>query len=144
MCLHFSLCLFIKLKKGYICLCIYFTIYRALLFFLPSNDLDSGDDRFAGWSRFRVRTGLLRAFCPQEIITHYHNVSAQASGQPGRSSCSRYELSLVQNLSVSGLQPPLGNLSVLESYDLRQESCEDGWIYSTEYFRSTVVTEVEQ
>lgn len=81
-------------------------------------------------------------FFLQEIITHYHNVFAQVDGQPERSSCSRYELSLVQNLSASGLQLPIGNLSVLESYGLKQESCEDGWIYSTEYYRSTVVTEV--
>ncbi|XP_075887157.1 organic cation/carnitine transporter 2-like [Nelusetta ayraudi] len=69
------------------------------------------------------------------------SIPVQVDGQPERSSCSRYELSLVQNLSASGLQLPIGNLSVLESYGLKQESCEDGWIYSTEYYRSTVVTE---
>lgn len=89
------------------------------------------------------RTGWW-VFFLQGTITHYHNVSAQADGQPERSSCSRYELSLVQNLSASGLHPPAGNLSALESYGLEQESCVDGWIYSTEFYRSTVVTEVRR
>uniref|UniRef100_A0A3P8R7A0 Major facilitator superfamily (MFS) profile domain-containing protein n=1 Tax=Astatotilapia calliptera TaxID=8154 RepID=A0A3P8R7A0_ASTCA len=52
-------------------------------------------------------------------------------------SCSRYELDLVQNLSELGIRP---NLGVMLS-SLKQEECKDGWIYSTEHYESTVVTE---
>ncbi|XP_026150909.1 solute carrier family 22 member 5-like isoform X2 [Mastacembelus armatus] len=51
------------------------------------------------------------------------------------SSCSRYELDLVQNLSALGSNPEV----FLSS--LKQEDCKDGWTYSTEYYQSTVVTE---
>nr|XP_019965897.1 PREDICTED: solute carrier family 22 member 5-like [Paralichthys olivaceus] len=57
-------------------------------------------------------------------------------GQSERSSCSRYELDLVQNQSVLGLSPEA--LS-----HLKQEDCKDGWTYSTEYYQSTVVTEFD-
>ncbi|XP_041663310.1 solute carrier family 22 member 5-like isoform X3 [Cheilinus undulatus] len=70
------------------------------------------------------------------------------AGQLELSSCSRYDLELVQNLSAGGYTPSLGhNLSVLGSgpeillSGLKQESCKDGWTYSTEYYESTVVTE---
>lgn len=75
----------------------------------------------------------------------------QVAGQPERSSCSRYELGLVQNLSALGIRPNLElvhNLSVLESSreillsSLKQEGCKDGWTYSTEYYQSTAVSEV--
>ncbi|XP_034549171.1 solute carrier family 22 member 4-like [Notolabrus celidotus] len=70
------------------------------------------------------------------------------AGQLERSSCSRYELDQVQNLSALGTTPNLGpayNMSgsgpeVLVS-GLKQESCKDGWTYSSEYYESTVVTE---
>lgn len=75
----------------------------------------------------------------------------QGAGQPERSSCSRYELNLVQNLSALGTRPSLDlvyNLSAPGSSpevllsSLKQEGCKDGWTYSTEYYQSTVVTEV--
>ncbi|KAM9346797.1 solute carrier family 22 member 4-like [Symphorus nematophorus] len=74
----------------------------------------------------------------------------QVAGQQERSSCSRYELDLVQNLSALGIRPSMElfhNLSVLGSspeillFSLNQEACKDGWTYSTEYYQSTVVTE---
>lgn len=78
-----------------------------------------------------------------------NNVFVQVGGQPERSSCSRYELSQVQNLSASGVTPTLGlshNQSAAVSdaviSSLKQESCKDGWDYNTEYYLSTVATEV--
>ncbi|KAM9802720.1 organic cation/carnitine transporter 2-like [Syngnathus typhle] len=57
------------------------------------------------------------------------------SGRLERSSCSRFQLSLIQNLSASGLSShaPLSSLP--------QEGCKDGWTFSTEHYQSTVVTE---
>lgn len=75
----------------------------------------------------------------------------QVPGQLERSSCSRYELDLVQNLSALGTRPSLDqvhNMSALGSspeillLSLKQEGCKDGWNYSTEYYQSTVVSEV--
>uniref|UniRef100_A0A3P9D3S0 Solute carrier family 22 member 4 n=1 Tax=Maylandia zebra TaxID=106582 RepID=A0A3P9D3S0_9CICH len=66
------------------------------------------------------------------------SIPLQVAGQLERSSCSRYELDLVQNLSELGIRP---NLGVMLS-SLKQEECKDGWIYSTEHYESTVVTEV--
>ncbi|XP_037095900.1 solute carrier family 22 member 5-like isoform X2 [Syngnathus acus] len=57
------------------------------------------------------------------------------SGRLERSSCSRFQLSRIQNLSASGLRShaPLSSLP--------QEGCKDGWTFSTEHYQSTVVTE---
>uniref|UniRef100_A0A672ZBJ4 Uncharacterized protein n=1 Tax=Sphaeramia orbicularis TaxID=375764 RepID=A0A672ZBJ4_9TELE len=52
-----------------------------------------------------------------------------------KSSCSRYPLDLIQNLSALGVQPGW-------DLDLNQSGCEDGWSYSAEFYQSTVVTEV--
>ncbi|XP_031136494.1 solute carrier family 22 member 4-like isoform X1 [Sander lucioperca] len=70
----------------------------------------------------------------------------QVAGQLERSSCSRYEMDLVQNLSALGTRPNLDlihNLSGPEFLlsSLKQEGCKDGWTYSTEHYESTVVTE---
>ncbi|XP_076730955.1 organic cation/carnitine transporter 2 isoform X3 [Maylandia zebra] len=78
------------------------------------------------------------------------SIPLQVAGQLERSSCSRYELDLVQNLSELGIRPNLGqiyNYSALGASagvmlsSLKQEECKDGWIYSTEHYESTVVTE---
>ncbi|XP_070694565.1 solute carrier family 22 member 4-like [Pempheris klunzingeri] len=92
-------------------------------------------------------------------IPHHSNLSqdwiqasipVQAAGRLERSSCSRYELELVQNLSALGTRPSLNlvyNRSALGSSpevlvsSLKQEGCKDGWAYSTEFYQSTVVTE---
>ncbi|XP_068428788.1 solute carrier family 22 member 4-like isoform X2 [Clinocottus analis] len=89
-------------------------------------------------------------------IPHHNNLTqdwVQASipvqevaGRQERSSCSRYELDLVQNLSAQGPRPSLDlvhNLSSLEVLlsNLTQEGCKDGWTYSTEHYQSTVVSE---
>ncbi|XP_036966746.1 solute carrier family 22 member 4-like isoform X2 [Acanthopagrus latus] len=71
----------------------------------------------------------------------------QVAEQPERSSCSRYMLDQVQNLSTLGSLELVHNLSALGSIpeillsSLKQEGCKDGWNYSTEYYHSTVVTE---
>ncbi|XP_044222130.1 solute carrier family 22 member 4-like [Thunnus albacares] len=72
------------------------------------------------------------------------------AGRPEKSSCSRYELDQVQNLSALGITPSLDhiqNLTALGSNpdvllsSLKQEGCKDGWTHSTEHYQSTVVTE---
>ncbi|KAM8854981.1 organic cation/carnitine transporter 2-like isoform 2-T2 [Spinachia spinachia] len=83
-------------------------------------------------------------------IPHHSNLShdwVQAiipvqlvGGRPERSSCSRYELDQVQNLSASGTTLNLSSPQVLLS-SLTQEGCRDGWTYSTEHYQSTVVSE---
>ncbi|KAG8000905.1 SEC14 domain and spectrin repeat-containing protein 1 [Nibea albiflora] len=74
----------------------------------------------------------------------------EEAGKLERSSCGRYELDLVKNLSALGIRPGLElvhNLSALASgpesvfSNLNQEGCKDGWTYSTEHYQSTVVTE---
>ncbi|XP_074514668.1 solute carrier family 22 member 4-like isoform X1 [Sebastes fasciatus] len=70
----------------------------------------------------------------------------QVAGQPEKSSCSRYELDLVQNLYVSGNRSSLDLVHNLTSPEillssLKQEGCKDGWTYSTEHYESTVVSE---
>ncbi|XP_035994927.1 solute carrier family 22 member 4 isoform X1 [Fundulus heteroclitus] len=74
----------------------------------------------------------------------------QVAGQPERSSCSRYELDLVRNLSAMGASPNWmqnqslqGSRPEVHLSQLKQEGCKDGWTYSTEYFQSTVVTEFD-
>ncbi|KAM9788672.1 organic cation/carnitine transporter 2-like [Neosynchiropus ocellatus] len=59
-------------------------------------------------------------------------------GNPKRSSCSRYRLDVVKNLSAQGLGPGDVNLTSLE-----QESCKDGFFYSTDIYTSTIVSEFD-
>ncbi|XP_029980913.1 solute carrier family 22 member 4-like [Sphaeramia orbicularis] len=72
----------------------------------------------------------------------------QVNGHKEKSSCSRYPLDLIQNLSALGVQPGWDldlNQSALGGgpgpVGLRVEGCEDGWSYSAEFYQSTVVTE---
>ncbi|XP_077448218.1 solute carrier family 22 member 4-like isoform X2 [Stigmatopora argus] len=61
------------------------------------------------------------------------------NGKEVRSSCSRYRLDLVQNLSDQGYDPKRDfNLT-----DLEEEICKDGWIYSKDVYQSTIVTEFD-
>ncbi|EMP41592.1 Solute carrier family 22 member 4 [Chelonia mydas] len=58
-------------------------------------------------------------------------------GREGPSRCRRYRLESLANFSALGLQPGRDvDLSQLE-----QEKCLDGWEYSREIYRSTIVTE---
>uniref|UniRef100_A0A3P8TXJ5 Major facilitator superfamily (MFS) profile domain-containing protein n=1 Tax=Amphiprion percula TaxID=161767 RepID=A0A3P8TXJ5_AMPPE len=62
------------------------------------------------------------------------------NGKPELSSCSRYRLDVVRNLSALGYIPGRDvNLT-----DLEQENCVDGWSYSKDIYESTVVSEVCQ
>lgn len=59
-------------------------------------------------------------------------------GEPQASRCRRYRLDVLRNLSAGGLLPGRDvNVSSLE-----QEDCADGWVYSTEVYHSTVVSQV--
>ncbi|XP_061557736.1 solute carrier family 22 member 4-like isoform X1 [Phycodurus eques] len=61
------------------------------------------------------------------------------NGKEVRSSCSRYRLDVVRNLSDQGYSPGRDvNLTFLE-----EETCQDGWIYSKDVYQSTVVTEFD-
>ncbi|XP_077360888.1 solute carrier family 22 member 4-like [Festucalex cinctus] len=60
-------------------------------------------------------------------------------GEPQPSRCRRYRLDVLRNFSAGGLLPGRDvNLSSLE-----QEACADGWVYSTEVYQSTVVSEYD-
>ncbi|XP_030292956.1 solute carrier family 22 member 5-like isoform X3 [Sparus aurata] len=60
-------------------------------------------------------------------------------GKQELSSCSRYRLDVVRNLSAQGLVPGRDvNLT-----DLEQEGCVDGWSYSKDIYQSTIVSEFD-
>uniref|UniRef100_A0A672YBA1 Solute carrier family 22 member 5 n=1 Tax=Sphaeramia orbicularis TaxID=375764 RepID=A0A672YBA1_9TELE len=70
----------------------------------------------------------LNAVIPKKVV----------NGEEELSRCSRYRLDVVRNLSAQGYVPGRDvNLT-----DLEQESCVDGWSYSTDIYQSTVVSEV--
>lgn len=59
-------------------------------------------------------------------------------GEPQASRCRRYRLDVLRNLSAGGLLPGRDvNVKSLE-----QEDCVDGWVYGTEVYESTVVSQV--
>lgn len=60
------------------------------------------------------------------------------NGKERHSSCRRYQLDVVRNLSAQGLVPGV-DVNVTE---LNQEDCLDGWIYSKDIYQSTLVSEV--
>ncbi|XP_051903268.1 solute carrier family 22 member 4-like [Hippocampus zosterae] len=62
-----------------------------------------------------------------------------ADGELQPSRCRRYRLDVLRNLSAGGLLPGRDvNLS-----SVQQEDCVDGWVYSTEIYQSTVVSQYD-
>ncbi|XP_030009206.1 solute carrier family 22 member 5-like isoform X1 [Sphaeramia orbicularis] len=71
----------------------------------------------------------LKAAIPVQVV----------NGRQELSRCSRYRLDVVRNLSAQGYVPGRDvNLT-----DLEQESCVDGWTYSTDIYQSTIVSEFD-
>ncbi|XP_073335964.1 organic cation/carnitine transporter 2-like [Pagrus major] len=61
------------------------------------------------------------------------------NGKQEQSSCSRYRLDVVRNLSAQGFIPGRDvNLT-----DLEQEGCVNGWSYSKDIYQSTIVSEFD-
>lgn len=61
------------------------------------------------------------------------------NGKQVDSSCRRYRLDVVRNLSAQGFVPGV-DVNVTE---LEQEDCLDGWSYSIDIYQSTLVSEVQ-
>ncbi|XP_074528438.1 organic cation/carnitine transporter 2-like [Halichoeres trimaculatus] len=61
------------------------------------------------------------------------------NGKEESSSCSRYRLDVVRNLSAQGFVPGR-DVNVTE---LEQEGCVDGWSYSKDIYQSTIVSEFD-
>ncbi|XP_026226006.1 solute carrier family 22 member 5-like isoform X1 [Anabas testudineus] len=71
----------------------------------------------------------LKAIIPVKVV----------NGKQELSSCSRFRLDVVRNLSARGFVPGRDvNLT-----DLEQEACVDGWSYSTDVYQSTIVSEFD-
>ncbi|XP_036975942.1 solute carrier family 22 member 5-like isoform X1 [Acanthopagrus latus] len=61
------------------------------------------------------------------------------NGKQEQSSCSRYRLDVVTNLSAQGFVPGTDvNLT-----ELQQEGCVDGWSYSRDVYQSTIVSQFD-
>ncbi|KAF4098123.1 solute carrier family 22 member 4 [Onychostoma macrolepis] len=68
----------------------------------------------------------LKASIPNEMV----------NGKLQPSQCWRYRLETVRGLCAQGYSPPEVNLT-----DITLEKCVDGWSYSTDVYRSTIVSE---
>ncbi|TWW75120.1 Solute carrier family 22 member 4 [Takifugu flavidus] len=71
----------------------------------------------------------LNSTIPKEVV----------NGKQVKSSCRRYRLDVIRNLSAQGLVPGR-DVNITE---LEQEDCLDGWSYSQDIYQSTLVSEFD-
>ncbi|KAM8993919.1 solute carrier family 22 member 4 isoform 1-T1 [Guaruba guarouba] len=113
---------------------------RLVFFLLSASTIPNG---FNGMSAvFLAGTPEHRCVVPggANLSAEWLNASIPLElrgGQAVPSRCRRYRLAALTNLSALGLRP--GSDVELES--LEQEPCRDGWEYSRDVYRSTIVTE---
>uniref|UniRef100_A0A8B9G7F9 Major facilitator superfamily (MFS) profile domain-containing protein n=1 Tax=Amazona collaria TaxID=241587 RepID=A0A8B9G7F9_9PSIT len=113
---------------------------RLVFFLLSASTIPNG---FNGMSAvFLAGTPEHRCVVPSgaNLSAEWLNASIPLElrgGQAVPSRCRRYRLAALTNLSALGLRP--GSDVELES--LEQEPCRDGWEYSRDVYRSTIVTE---
>lgn len=116
--------------------------FQRLVFFLLSASIIPNG--FNGLSIvFLAGTPAHRCAVPREanLSGEWLNASIPLELRGGReepSRCRRYRLAALANFSALGLRPG----SDVELGELEQEPCLDGWEYSRDVYRSTIVTEV--
>ncbi|XP_045895960.1 solute carrier family 22 member 5-like isoform X1 [Micropterus dolomieu] len=116
--------------------------FQQIVFFLLSASIFPNG--FGAFSLvFVTDTPSHHCLVPEVNLTqHWHNViipKEVVNGKQELSRCSRYRLDVVRNLSAQGFIPGRDvNLT-----DLEQEGCVDGWSYSTNIYRSTIVSEFD-
>ncbi|XP_077402943.1 solute carrier family 22 member 4-like [Vanacampus margaritifer] len=116
--------------------------FQLLVFFLLcSTALPNGMGAFS--FVFLTDTPQHRCRIPEANLSREWRQAAVplevADGEPQMSGCRRYRLDVLRNLSADGLLPVRDvNLSSLE-----QEDCADGWVYDTDVYQSTVVSQYD-
>uniref|UniRef100_A0A8C8AFG1 Solute carrier family 22 member 5 n=1 Tax=Otus sunia TaxID=257818 RepID=A0A8C8AFG1_9STRI len=117
--------------------------FQRLVFFLLSASIVPNG--FNGMSAvFLAGTPEHRCAVPRgaNLSGEWRNASIPLELRGGRaapSRCRRYRLAALANFSALGLRPG----SDVELGSLEQEPCLDGWEYSRDVYRSTIVTEVQ-
>uniref|UniRef100_A0A8C3V6L1 Major facilitator superfamily (MFS) profile domain-containing protein n=1 Tax=Catharus ustulatus TaxID=91951 RepID=A0A8C3V6L1_CATUS len=115
--------------------------FQRLVFFLLSASIIPNG--FNGMSIvFLAGTPEHRCVVPRgaNLSEEWRNASIPLElrdGQEAPSRCRRYRLAALANFSALGLRPG----SDVELEGLEQEPCLDGWEYSRDVYRSTIVTE---
>ncbi|KAK4814350.1 hypothetical protein QYF61_016308 [Mycteria americana] len=118
--------------------------FQRLVFFLLSASIVPNG--FNGMSAvFLAGTPEHRCAVPRgaNLSGEWRNASIPLELRGGReapSRCRRYRLAALANFSALGLRPG----SDVELGSLEQEPCLDGWEYSRDVYRSTIVTEERQ
>ncbi|XP_077402588.1 solute carrier family 22 member 4-like isoform X2 [Vanacampus margaritifer] len=116
--------------------------FQLMVFFLLcSTTLPNGTGSFS--LVFITDTPQHRCRIPEANLSQEWQEAAVPSevvdGERRPSPCRRYRMDVLRNLSAGGLLPGRDvNLSSLE-----QEDCADGWIYSTDVYQSTVVSQFD-
>ncbi|XP_068509352.1 organic cation/carnitine transporter 2-like [Syngnathus scovelli] len=116
--------------------------FQLMVFFLLcSTILPNGMGSFS--LVFITDTPQHRCQIPEANLSHEWQQAAVplkvVDGELQPNGCRRYRLDLLRNFSANGLLPGRDvNLTSLE-----QEDCADGWVYSTEVYQSTVVSQFD-